>query len=85
MSDVLTLSDAEIDRIADAVAARIGGATTSTSEILTRAEARRYVKRGSDRAFGRWCKQWHVRAAFHGRYSRTQLDLALSREARARG
>ena len=55
-----------------------------TDEVLTRAEAKLYVKRNSDRAFGRWCKEWSVRSSQHGRYSRTQLDVALNREARKR-
>lgn len=56
----------------------------ATGEILTLAEARAYVKRPSRSAFNDWCRANGIKAAHRGRYSRTQLDLALQREARKR-
>lgn len=58
--------------------------TLGSGEMLTAAEARAYVKRRSTSAFGRWCHEWGVRPYRRGRYSRSQLDLALGREARRR-
>ena len=73
-----------IETTARRTAELVRGVSASTTELLTRDEAKTYVKRSSDRAFGRWCKKWHVRSVQHGRYSRTQLDMALGREARVR-
>lgn len=56
----------------------------TTGEILTRTEAMAYVKRTSEGAFSAWCKTWRVRPHRRGRYSRTQLNAALSQEARKR-
>lgn len=53
----------------------------SAKPILTRAEARKYVRRTSDAAFSAWCARWQVRAECRGRWSRARLDLALAREA----
>lgn len=54
--------------------------TNTTAEVLTRAEARRYVKRLSEGAFCRWCQRFGVKPSERGRYGRTILDLALARE-----
>lgn len=56
----------------------------TTGEILTRTEAMAYVKRTSEGAFSAWCKTWRVKPWRRGRYSRTQLNVALSHEARKR-
>lgn len=53
----------------------------SPKPILTRAEARQYVRRTSDAAFSAWAARWQVRAECRGRWSRARLDLALAREA----
>jgi hypothetical protein len=83
VSEAITLSEQTVNQIVECLAARIHQ-DGLTDAILTRDEAKTYVKRSSDRAFGRWCKKWSVRSISHGRYSRSQLDLALSREARKR-
>ena len=75
------MTDEEIEKLAR----RIVALQAVTNEILTRSEAMTYDKRNSPAPFCRWCKTWSVRPAFRGRYSRSQLDLALSREARRRG
>lgn len=54
------------------------------SEILTRTEAMAHTKRRSHAAFCVWCAANKVKPASRGRYSRTQLDMALQREARRR-
>jgi hypothetical protein len=53
--------------------------------ILNRAEAMAYVKRRSEGAFSKWCRTYRVKPYHRGRYSRQQLDVALSFEARKRG
>lgn len=63
---------------------RNGSVMIDVPEVMTRAEAMAFVRRKSDRAFGRWCKKWRVRSVSHGRYSRTQLNMALNKEARIR-
>lgn len=63
---------------------KINGVPYTVNEvhhILTRAEARQYVRRTSDAAFSAWCARWQVRAECRGRWSRARLDLALAREA----
>ncbi len=54
------------------------------SEILTRTEAMAHAKSRSHAAFCVWCAANKVKPATRGRYSRTQLDLALQREGRRR-
>jgi hypothetical protein len=76
-----TLSDADVQAIADAVTARISSAP---SEILTRTEAMAHAKHKSHAAFCVWCAANKIKPATRGRYSRTQLDMALQREARKR-
>jgi len=58
-----------------------GSGMYGSKPILTRAEARQYVRRTSDAAFSAWCARWQVRAECRGRWSRARLDLALAREA----
>lgn len=53
-----------------------------TSDVLTRDEAKAYVKKISEGAFSEWCARWGVKPAIRGRYSRARLDVALDREAR---
>lgn len=83
------LTEEHIPVIVEAVAARVVAllceTPTATSDIMTRAEAKLYVKRHSNAAFCRWCQDWRVKPYRRGRYSRTQLDVALSFEARRRG
>lgn len=79
---MIALSDNDVARIADAVVQRIN--TAAPSEILTRAEAMAHTKRRSHAGFCVWCAANNVRPATRGRYSRTQLDMALQREARRR-
>lgn len=82
----LLLDAATIDAIARRVvelqreAAKI---VTPTADVLTLSEAMLYVKRGSKRAFYRWCQRWGVEPRVHGRYSRAVLDRALAREGGA--
>lgn len=52
-----------------------------TDAILSRAEAKAYVKKNSEAAFHKWCEQWGAKPRQRGRYSRCKLDLALEREA----
>ena len=47
--------------------------------VLTRDEAKHYVKKPSNAAFSRWCKKWGVRPIEQGRYSRANLDKAIER------
>ena len=56
-------------------------APAATEDVLTRPEARAYVKRPSEGAFCEWCQKWGVSPRSRGRYSRAKLDLALEREA----
>jgi len=53
----------------------------SPSPIMTRAEAKALSTRSDDDAFDLWRKHWGVTPVSHGRYSRTQIELALKREA----
>lgn len=73
------LSAASIEAIAQRVA-ELMRAPAQTSLVLTRGEAKIYVKRPSEGAFVAWCKRWKIRPASHGRYARADLDLALERE-----
>lgn len=67
----------------EATLGRIG--LMPNARILTRPEARAYVKRNSEYAFHQWCKRYHVAPASRGRYSITSLDRGLDNEARGRG
>lgn len=83
------LTEAQILEIVERTAVRVvqmqrDASMPRSERILTRAEARAFVKRQSEAAFCDWCKKWRVRPANRGRYSRDQLALALDREARAR-
>lgn len=82
----ITLSPESVDAIARQIVAALNAQDSKarTSEVLIRNEARAYVKKNSLSAFHAWCREWNIRPYKHGRYSRTQLDLALSREARRR-
>lgn len=81
----MILTPEDIEAVAQRTAEIIRATPTVTTEdVLTHMEARFYVKRPSRSAFGRWCKANHIKPYHRGRYSRTQLDLALSREARKR-
>lgn len=88
MSDAIqlvNLSDDAVARIARAVVElQAQLAAPKTGQILTRAEARHYVKRPSEAAFCEWCKRWQVRPFARGRYSRAHLDRALENESRRR-
>jgi hypothetical protein len=77
------ISDSDVDRIARRVV-ELQATTLTQSEVLTRSEAMAYAKRQSHAAFSVWCAANHVRPVSRGRYSRSQLDLALQREARRR-
>lgn len=57
-------------------------AVVGTPNLLTRTEARAYTKRPSQGGFCAWCRRWKVKPVSRGRYSRRDLDLALSREAK---
>lgn len=70
--------------IAAEVVALIRETPTLTSHIMTRDEAKAYVKRPSQGAFCEWCQKYHVKPYHRGRYSKAQLDAALSLEARKR-
>lgn len=59
-------------------------APVRTDRILTFAEAIAYAKHGSRTAFQRWCRRWRITSGQNGRYSRSQLDRALQREAERR-
>lgn len=76
---------AQLDRIEEMLRTLAQAQAPQSSEILTRAEAKAYVKRPSEGAFSEWCHENHVKPYRRGRYSKSQLDLALSREARKRG
>lgn len=80
----MTLTPADITAIAEAVAARITRPSVEQSEILTRTEAMAHTKRRSHAAFGVWCAANGVKPATRGRYSRTQIDMAMQREGRKR-
>lgn len=83
---MISLDPQTIELIAQRTAELVRApAVQQTPVVLTRAEAKAYVKRRSEGAFCEWCQRWQVRAAFRGRYSRSHLDVALQREARARG
>lgn len=75
------LEQTDIDRIADAVVLKLRVSHAPTSDVLTRAEAKSYVKKPGEKSFDRWRKKWGVRRKGHGRYSLGELDLALAREA----
>lgn len=75
------LSETTIERLAQRVAELLRAAPPAARpDVLTRAEAKAYIKRPSEGAFVAWCKRWKVRPASRGRYSRPTLDLALDRE-----
>jgi len=78
------ISTEDIEAIARRVVELQAEQSMRNERVLTRAEARAYVKRESEAAFHDWCKRWRIKAAVHGRYSRDQLDLALERESRLR-
>lgn len=79
------ISEQDIEAIARRVVELQRQTTLPQSErILTRSEARAYVKRHSEAAFCDWCKKWRIKPFSRGRYSRDQLDLALERESRRR-
>lgn len=73
------LSAESIEAIAQRVA-ELMRAPAPTLQVLTRGEAKVYVKRPSEGAFVAWCRRWKIRPASHGRYARRELDLALERE-----
>lgn len=56
-----------------------------TTDVLTRDEAKAFVKRASEGAFSDWCRRWGVHAAIRGRYNRQRLQIALQREAAETG
>lgn len=70
--------------IADAIhftqAGLVSQRTVPTQLVLTRSEAKIYVKRLSEGAFSAWCARWKVKPGARGRWSRAALDLALERE-----
>jgi hypothetical protein len=71
------LSESAVLRIARAVVElQAQQSAPKTGQILTRAEARAYVKRKSEAAFCEWCKRWHVHPFARGRYSKAHLDRA---------
>lgn len=74
------------DPTAEAIAQRVAGILASppvTDLILTRDEAKAYVKCESEGAFSDWCKRHRVHARERGRWSRIALDRALELEALA--
>jgi hypothetical protein len=85
------LADPAAEAIAQRAASLVLAALQSTAPatsphtdtILTRPEARAYVKRRGEASFCEWCRKWAVRPVSRGRYSRLALDRALDREARA--
>lgn len=82
---LVDLSDDAVARIARAVVElQAQQNAPKTGQILTRAEARQYVKRPSDAAFCEWCKKWSVKPFNRGRYSKAHLDRALENESRRR-
>jgi hypothetical protein len=77
--NTVDLSSESVESIAQRVAELLR-APAPTPQVLTRGEAKAYVKRPSEGAFVAWCKRWKIRPASHGRYARAALDLALERE-----
>jgi hypothetical protein len=85
MSETITLSVESVEAVARRTAEILREIPTEmTSEVMSRSEAKAYVKRNSEGAFYNWCKEWHVKPYHRGRYSKTHLDRALSLEARKR-
>lgn len=54
----------------------------STDELMTRAEARAYIKLGSDRSFYRFCRANGLRSVTNGLFARVHLDNAIRRAIR---
>lgn len=69
-----------VDAIHFTVAGLVSQRHAATSLVLTRGEAKVYVKRPSEGAFVAWCRRWKISPASRGRYARAALDLALERE-----
>lgn len=80
-----TIAQRIAERAAELLAERLGSPAMQADKILTRAEAKAYVKRRSNSSFGQWCREYRVKPYHRGRYSRDQLDIALRFEARKRG
>jgi hypothetical protein len=74
------LDSLDLDRIREVFRTEFA-APTVTDRILTLAEAMAYTKHESDSAFYRWCSRWRVTSASNGRFARSVLDGALSRES----
>ena len=72
--------EAVAQRVADRVMELIGQQIRPPCAIMTRTEAKAYVRRSSEGAFVAWCKRWKVKPHSRGRYARAQLDRALERE-----
>lgn len=73
------LADQDIDRLADAVAARM---LRMKAPVLTSREAAAFVGKRSASAFERWCERHKVKRCDKGRYSRRALEYAMNKEAR---
>lgn len=54
----------------------------STTELLTRSEARAYIKVGSDRSFYRFCRAHGLRSCGNGNYATAHIDNAIRRMIR---
>ena len=69
----------------EAVAQRVVELMTRTaSEVLGRSEAATLAGFRDASAFHRWARRNRIKPAHRGRYSRSQINLALSREGRLR-
>jgi hypothetical protein len=81
----MTLDAEDLKAIEALIEARIQALTPKAEEnphVLTVERAIPYVGKRSATAFHSWTKAHRVQPVSRGRYSRTRLDLALSREAR---
>ena len=74
----MNLTEEQIDRIAEKVAAKI--MRGERSPVLSSGEAMAMAGCNSSTAFWRWCKRLGVRTASRGRYSRSAILNALRRE-----
>lgn len=66
---------------AGAVVVRPASNVAPSPLVLTRGEAKTFVRRPSEGAFVAWCKRWRVKPGSRGRWSRAALELALERES----
>lgn len=77
----MTLSTEDIDALSSAIAEK---QQAYERPVLPLSVAMAYVGKRSESAFYRWADKWGVKPCDTGRFSRTAIDRALNKEAKAR-